>query len=433
MPLSDDEHCPGEASPTETLMAIAQAVNTADCSREVRRRVNALVDQASAELAEAYRCGVMHERTGYVRDERDQPAQSIDDVERAAKWILANVVTTSVTVVTAEMSLAAEFAAVRAETAQKFLRSEAAKPDNYAGDPGKWSCLCGKTQRTCPCFLRGCEVGAANATEPRTAEDQPAVEHVAIVVSAARDLIGYLGTTGKDRDLTPSHDRYVRTLRGALNVLESRRERGPNGDGSRSVSVGTLGDGDALRGRSGLDTPGEAGPASGGAGAVHCTSAADAREGRARPGPAAIPTTDLGSDEDVVAMTAPEGEALTYVALAAALDDARAEIVRLRSGPNASHDPIAALWDWNARFSAAFVMHVRTDMAPDSALPETEALAAEAAQVAQSLGASPPVAAEAGPSSGVAPPQCPSTDGDARCVYGAGHSIKQHSDGERRW
>ncbi len=68
--------------------------------------------------------------------------------------------------------------------------------------------------------------------------------------------------------------------------------------------------------------------------------------------------------------------------------------------PSAARDPIAALWNWNARFSAAFVLHVRTDLAPDSALPETEALAAEAERVAQALGASPapaPVADSSGP------------------------------------
>ena len=30
-------------------------------------------------------------------------------------------------------------------------------------------------------------------------------------------------------------------------------------------------------------------------------------------------------------------------------------------------------------------------------------------------------------------PQCEATDNGARCVYGAGHRVDQHSDGDRRW
>lgn len=32
-----------------------------------------------------------------------------------------------------------------------------------------------------------------------------------------------------------------------------------------------------------------------------------------------------------------------------------------------------------------------------------------------------------------AQPQCDSTDAGDRCVYGAAHAIRQHSDGDRRW
>ena len=42
------------------------------------------------------------------------------------------------------------------------------------------------------------------------------------VVGAAHALESYLRETGKDQDLTPTHDRLLRTLRGALSCMDEK-------------------------------------------------------------------------------------------------------------------------------------------------------------------------------------------------------------------
>ncbi|MBX3216914.1 MAG: hypothetical protein KF850_33085 [Labilithrix sp.] len=53
----------------------------------------------------------------------------------------------------------------------------------------------------------------------------------ATAIRAACNLIQYLETTGKDQGLSPSHDRHVSTLRGALNLLPAGSNGAAEGEG----------------------------------------------------------------------------------------------------------------------------------------------------------------------------------------------------------
>lgn len=230
-----------------------------------------------------------HTAQSYTPEDH-QKARAIARIYAGDKWFTGE---------TSEPRLDWFVQCVAASLARERRRSEAARPCTCAvREP-----LDDVHESGCPAALRPAEAqGDAGVGVLRDACEVLAGQAHAHKGDASRlravvvEAFGLIESAASDQ--LDSIEAW-KLLARASDVLEDaidskpRRERGQNdGDGSRSVPVGSARYGDALRGRAGLDTTGETGPASDTASAVRCTSAADVRKGRARPGPAAIPTTD---------------------------------------------------------------------------------------------------------------------------------------------